>query len=321
MTGGLLLLLALLSAATMGYAITRGATCMVAAAGEMLREGKAARMVALAEASLWVAGGLSLALLAGLMPRPVGAHAIGWATVAGGALLGFGAQINRACVFGAIARLGAGELHYLLTMAGFLLGCIAVQPLLPVAPAGGMAMARFPALPAAVVAMLLAFLLWRAVCLVRTALRGEFAAHIWTPHQATNVIGISFVALVLAAGAWTYPDALAQLSRGMHMDSLARLALFAALLAGAALGGAGKRVAPEARFTSPGALRCLAGGALMGMGSLLIPGGNDNLILVGLPFLLPYAWVAIGTMTVSIWIGMVLEDGIKSALVSRTVRE
>ena len=38
----------------------------------------------------------------------------------------------------------------------------------------------------------------------------------------------------------------------------------------------------------------------MGWGSLLIPGGNDGLILVGMPLLWPYAWVAFATMCVSI---------------------
>ena len=34
----------------------------------------------------------------------------------------------------------------------------------------------------------------------------------------------------------------------------------------------------------------------MGWGSLLIPGSNDGLILVGMPLLRPYAWAAFATM-------------------------
>ena len=40
------------------------------------------------------------------------------------ALLGLGAYINRACVFGAIARLGTGEWPYLATPLGFYVGCV-----------------------------------------------------------------------------------------------------------------------------------------------------------------------------------------------------
>ena len=38
----------------------------------------------------------------------------------------------------------------------------------------------------------------------------------------------------------------------------------------------------------------------MGWGSLLIPGGNDGLILVGMPLLWPYAWVAFACMCLAI---------------------
>ena len=38
----------------------------------------------------------------------------------------------------------------------------------------------------------------------------------------------------------------------------------------------------------------------MGWGSLLIPGSNDGLILLGLPLLLPYAYLAFATMCATI---------------------
>jgi toxin CptA len=72
------------------------------------------------------------------------------------------------------------------------------------------------------------------------------------------------------------------------------------LLLGAIAGGwtAGRlRLSP---ISAASLLRCLIGGVLMGWGSLLIPGGNDGLILVGMPMLWPYAWVAFATMCVTI---------------------
>ncbi len=42
------------------------------------------------------------------------------------------------------------------------------------------------------------------------------------------------------------------------------------------------------------------GGALMGLGARLLPGGNDALILVGLPFLLLHAWVGFVAMVMTI---------------------
>ena len=61
-------------------------------------------------------------------------YAIGAATLVGGALLGFGAYVNRACVFGAIARLGSGEWAYVMTPLGFYVGCATVAHLFPVTP-------------------------------------------------------------------------------------------------------------------------------------------------------------------------------------------
>ena len=52
---------------------------------------------------------------------------------------------------------------------------------------------------------------------------------------------------------------------------------------------------------------CFAGGALMGWGSLLIPGGNDGLILIGMPLLWPYAWVAFATMCLTIAAAQVMQ--------------
>ncbi len=102
----LTLVLAALCAGLMGYAIQRGATCTVAAVGEIVENRSAHRLVALAEAALWVAGGLLVGRQVGLvMHLPSGFAPSGW-TLAGGALLGLGAWLNRACVFGAIARLG-----------------------------------------------------------------------------------------------------------------------------------------------------------------------------------------------------------------------
>ena len=54
-------------------------------------------------------------------------------------------------------------------------------------------------------------------------------------------------------------------------------------------------------------LRCFLGGMLMGWGSLLIPGSNDGLILVGLPLLWSYAWVAVLVMCVTIWAAILAE--------------
>ena len=114
------------------------------------------------------------------------------------------------------------------------------------------------------------------------------------------MIGVTYVVTLLAAGRWTYTDVLADLATGMANAVGIGVALLLALFAGALLGG---WTAARWRSGAPSAaqlVRCFAGGVLMGWGSLLIPGSNDGLILIGIPLLYPYAWLAFATMCLTI---------------------
>lgn len=296
-------------AALMGFAIQRGATCTVAAVDELLTKRRATRLVALVEASVWVAGGLLVANALGVLPRmPPGFPVGGW-TVVGGVLLGLGAFVDRACVFGAIARLGSGEWAYLLTPVGYGLGCATLGAVFaPAAPVPLAAPSPVLQAPPALALAFVAFAAWRLLrpLLARDGgapaerLRRALRERLWTPHAATTVIGITFLAMLLLVGAWAYTDLLADLARGMAQSIVARTLLLLALFGGAAWGGWSAGRWRATRPTAAQALRCLAGGALMGWGTLLIPGSNDGLILVGMPLLWPYAWLAFATMCVAI---------------------
>lgn len=288
----LLLAVALASAALMGLAIQRGATCMVAAVDAAVSERSYGRAFALGEAALWVGGLLAAAQLAGLLSMAPARYAAGGATVLGGVLLGLGAWINRACVFGAVARIGSGQWAWLGTPVGFFLGC-----LLPIARPEALghpvpfANATLVAVPFAALAA------WR---LIQAARSPGFLVHLWHPHRATLVIAVTFVATLLTVGVWAYTDALAAIARAMDARIGLRGAMVLALLAGAIVGGwfAGKiRWVPPTRNDIA---RCLAGGALMGAGGALVPGTNDGLIMIGLPLLQPHAWIAVVTMTLTI---------------------
>lgn len=295
---------AAIAAGLMGYAIQRGATCTVAAVDELVGKHKGQRLLALLEASLWVAGGLLVVRWLGLMPKMPPGYAVSAATVGGGALLGFGAWVNRACVFGAIARFGSGEWAYLFTPLGFYVGCLTVgEVFAPMAPQRLAHDSPVLQAPAWVAVLFLVFAAARLVGAVVCARRDGRRLHerVWSPHAATTVIGITFLVMLLLAGAWAYTDVLTELARGMADNLIARALLLLALLAGAALGGwTAGRFRSRPLIDPAQWLRCLAGGVLMGWGSLLIPGGNDGLILVGMPLLWPYAWLAFGAMCAAI---------------------
>jgi toxin CptA len=301
--------LAALCAALMGFAIQRGATCTVAAVGEVIEKGTATKIVALAETCLWVAGGLLIARALGLLPNLPGGYALSHWTFAGAALLGLGAYVNQSCVFGAVARLGSGQWAYVLTPVGFFLGALSA-PLLfsQMMPAPLETVAMGSRLPDWLAPIFGLFALWRLVGIVRRS-RSEGAGwrRLWQPHEATIVIGVTFVIMLVIVGAWSYMDLLVHAAHGMADNSAWQGLLFVALLCGAILGG---WVGGNLAWQRPSLLtlaRCTIGGMLMGWGSLMLPGSNDGLILVGMPLLWPYAWAAILTMCAVIWAAFTIE--------------
>jgi toxin CptA len=220
-------------------------------------------------------------------------------------LLGLGAYINGACMFGAIARFGSGQWAYAATPLGFYLGSLGVdaifsEPQHQKLPEGSAVLQA----PGWLALLFVMFVAWRVgLPLWRNGLRG-IAARVWSPRAATTVIGITFVLLLLLVGAWSYTDVLVELTHGMSTNVLARSALLLALLLGATWGGWTAGRLRSTRATPLQLLKCLAGGMLMGWGGLLTPGGNDGLILVGMPLLWPYAWVAFAMMCLSIGAAM-----------------
>ena len=295
---------AVVSVGAMGFAIQRGGTCTVAAVEQVLNDRRADRLVAMLEASFWVAGGLAFAQLAHLAGSMPASYPVSVWTFIGGALLGLGAWINGACVFGAVARLGSGEWAYAATPLGFYAGCLSEMALFSRPETSALseasALFRVSNLFAAGFVIFLVWRLWPGVHGMRRPDRGEWLRRkIWAPHAATVVIGVSFVATLLLAGPWAYTDVLAGLARAMG-GGLAALALpvvlLIALYAGALIGGLSAKGWQSTPLSAVSLLRCFAGGAVMGWGSLLIPGSNDGLILIGLPLLRPYAWWAFVTM-------------------------
>lgn len=316
-----ILMLAMLLAATMGFAIQRGATCTVAAVDEWVNKRSLKRLASMFEASLWVAGGLLIANAFHVLGAMPAGYALTWFALLGGALLGIGAFINQACVFGAIARLGSGEWAYVATPVGYYAGCRSVEWLLPHNATVPLTTPSpvFQAGPVILVLVLALMFLRVGVPLyeLRRAAPGEspvsfftrlrvlLTARLWTPHAATGVIGVTFLFLLLLMGAWAYTDVLAELARGMTANVVARVALLVALFAGAMFGGWTAGRFKPVRLSAAELARCFAGGVLMGWGSLMIPGSNDGLILLGMPLLWPYAWVAFLAMCVSIGAAMI----------------
>jgi toxin CptA len=229
--------------------------------------------------------------------------AVGPATLIGGALLGIGALINGACAFGAIARLGSGQWAYAATPVGFLAGCLFVHMIWPTIDHGPSLASPVLGFAAPVAGGFALLVCWRGAQALRTPQSWQ---HLWHPHRAALLIGVTFVATMLAVGSWTYTNALADLARMMGEHLSLPLAMFGALLAGAISGGWLAGLINPLLPTPLTVIRCLAGGGLMGAGSMLVPGGNDGLIMTGLPLLMPHAWAAVAMMTLAIAVPMLI---------------
>jgi toxin CptA len=146
-------------------------------------------------------------------------------------------------------------------------------------------------------------------CIAVIRARAAPLRYIWSPHVATTVMGLAFLVAFVTLGSWTYTDTLLALARGNMVDVVPKLLLACALLAGAILaswtGGMFKSARPSVRRVA----RCLTGGALMGAGASMIPGGSDGLILVGMPLLWLYAWLGFASMCATIYVACRLTRG------------
>lgn len=308
MPGVVVLAIAAACAALMGFAVQRGATCMVAAVDEIVSKKSANRLIAMLEASAIVASGIIIARFFGHLAMDPATYQLTAWTLLGGAIMGLGAFVARACVFGAVARIGSGDWAYMLVPVGFFLGCLAARPVLRVAPPmTAVSHSLLLDQAALVAAPLLALAGWRLWRTMAAARQGRLNDYVWSPHVATGVIGLTFVIMFLTVGAWAYTQVLAEASRGMAQMVGARLLLLCALFLGALAGG---WTAGKIRLVRPDTstmVRCLAGGVLLGFGGMLVPGNNDGLILVGLPLLQPYAWAALASMIVAIYLAFRVE--------------
>ena len=236
--------------------------------------------------------------LAGEMP-------IGQPVLAGATLLGIGAVVNDVCLFGTLSRISKGELRFLAVPVGLahgfalaefadLRGTVAAAPnrLEQPSTAGYAAVAGF------------GVLFGSAWFWLRRS--GDAAtSHRWTLRTAMTVLGIGGALLFAMAPGWTYAEELKRdiaLRPVMVMFGAGAIGWTATGLAVATLAGAFAAgvVARHFRYQRPdarGIARSLSGGALMAVGAVLVPGGNDTLLLWSLPAATVSGLLAYGTMT------------------------
>jgi len=307
----------------MGVGVQRGNTCTVVAFDDVLHRRSPDRLLAIAYCWLWVAGGLTLVKLstgftlgAQLFPVTV------WSVI-GGLILGIGAVVNGACTVGTVARIGSGEYAYGLTPVGFFLGCVLAPHVFGrtatshIGTAATTTSLDHPVAALLGLAIVIALTIRRLATHERESLR-DFLHKAWDPRTALMIVAVLFVVVVHIYGAWAYTDLLGDVAKGADKQVVERFALFAALLAGAIVGGRTLRGTRLIGPLAPRVIRCTLGGVLMGIGFSLAPGAFDGLTLLGQPLLLPFAWAVMAASYVTVVLGVLyLRSGFGSWIKTR----
>jgi hypothetical protein len=310
------LILSCALAALLGFAAQRASICNVRAVAELIGARTGYMLASIGKSVLWVV--VVTVPFLWLMPAAaatLGGWRLSWISLLGGLLFGIGAAVNGACAFSTLARLADGQLAMLGTLGGFLLGIVGFELLagagLLFAPPAGMPLVGAVLAVAGVLSAsaLILWALYEAGRLWRTRepaarLRERAFARHYRLSTAAMLIGLANGVLYLVDGAWGYTGTLQQSIEGWLQIRMwprsTQWILFAAMFAGMLL-STWQRGSLRVERPKAGAwLRTLLGGSLMGLGAALAPGGNDALILYGIPSLSPHAVPAYLTMVVGI---------------------
>jgi uncharacterized membrane protein YedE/YeeE len=312
------LIVACLFAGLMGFAAHRASICTVRAVAEIMSARSAHMLWSITKSALWVIA-LTLPFF-WLMPAAA-SHIGGWqvtaATFLGGFLFGLGAAINGACAYSTMARLADGEVRMAVTIGGFAIGIVTFLALVDLEWLARPAKA--PALLGAVLtfallisAVLLAWALYEVPRIWRLrprhlGLKDLILAPQYRLSTAALLIGIASAVVFLLIGTPGYTITLQNLVQGaIGMGALPTLrgvivlAVLAGMLASTLQRGSFRLDWRPQRSW----LRNIFGGALMGLGTAMVPGGNAVLVLYATPSFSPHALPGLAALIVGAGAGL-----------------
>lgn len=293
--------LAFLCALLIGFTAHRASLCNVRAVAEVMTSGSTHMLSSLLQAMLWMATLTGVLVYAfGVTPQPAMVRLpLGWAIV-GGLLFGVGAALNGGCSLSTLHRMVDGDAGMLATLAGFgagVTGWLLVpwgSVLLGLEPVHSPWL-RWPQLAPWLLALLLLWALLRLRSAARWMralrkhrLRDVVLAPAYHLAAAAALMGLAGGLLYASVGAWSYTSHVrTTLAAGLVQAPPASLwhsTLVVALLAGMLVSALQRRSLawqrPRRALTW---VRHGLGGLLMGVGAAIVPGGNDTLLLSGLP--------------------------------------
>ncbi len=219
---------------------------------------------------------------------------LGGSLVLGAMLLGIGATINQGCFLGSVSQLGRGNPNYLFTLLGIAL-----------ALAWGSPGERGP------------LDLSEMVLHIRLARSNDPAALLFVPFalfgaarffRARRQAMLALIGAGISGGIiyalnpdWSYTSLLGKLVNGQFQATQWNMGVgTASMFGGAALSSVLAQTYHWRPLTLRQSVGCLLGGLFMGIGAILVPGGNDGLMLWSIPGLALYGPVAYFVMIITI---------------------
>lgn len=248
-------------------AIQRGSTCAVLAVSDLIYRRRADMFIGFLECSLWALFVIWLVNSSTTVPD--------WKTTqwlcVGAAIFGVGAAINDGCAFGSVARLGTGRLDYILTGLGVWLAYVIAYSLALVTPSEKVAIYGGSSI-------WIAFIGLPALLLLRSWFRAQSLRSLFRLSFIMAIIGMSGALLTTLDQPWPWTKALQLVGDTNALNIIT----FALLLLGSIIGGVslGRFRVQVPSLTD--LINRFVGGMLMGVGSIIIPGGNDSFILRGM---------------------------------------
>jgi uncharacterized protein len=242
----------------------------VIATADLVARRRPARSIALLESALWAALVYALLNISPFMPE--GWLPVGY-LVAGTVLFAVGSYVNGACVFGSVGHFGNGDIEFASVFVGIFIVTY-IEPLTRLLPAQPPLSMSLPGGVLPFVAILAMLVLARLV----VTRRGDNNFVLLS--LTMGAVGVTFALLATFTPLFSITASI---------ETVISVPVAGAVtIAGMSLGSFASAVLRERRFTIKwptwqGTLRHLAGGILMGLGAVLIPGGNDTLLLVGFP--------------------------------------
>mgnify|MGYP000111263717 CR=1 FL=1 len=310
----------------LGFVANRTTLCAVKAVDEILFKRQAKVLASFGRIIIWAFGmTIILEWSLGNVPTEAPKYTLNLQSLLGGFILGTGAVLNGGCALHTLIRLGRGDLGMLISLTGISVSVFVLKGIqLLVSPSIIVTSTTSSFTIDAPYKFVLSILvlIWMASELFRlfrhfkpSELRTRLLAECYQLPTASAILGVCNGILFAVVGNWSYTYTLLTsvkvfTSEQSSQENTVHLLLWAlafTLLAGIAVSSFFKGklsifYKPQTKW-----LRYFIGGMLMGLGALLIPGGNDVLLLSAIPGGSPHAIPAYLCMLIGIGISLKLK--------------